>query len=278
MLLFIIVSAGYILGSYQLILTNDHLADRKQVPFIDSAHYFKLKTKTIHTNNQYAYLCYVVRCFISLYNLILDHGITRILHFQSFHDHYSLRSVRWNHRISSPLPFHRSPWRISCANSPFRSLTNRSIGKSCSSSSPSSSLHSLSWKTLRSTLLSSSLFHRLLVGVSSLGMLAMVASLVILFIFGLYTSQFRWKNEYLFPHSTSGFLSNLGLFVHSLAFILFLLSNTVDGYISVFSIETLEKAIQETCHADNRNCGGRHGSDLCVYGNRVFAAFHRWEW
>ena len=54
-------------------------------------------------------LCYVVRCFISLYNLILDHGITRILHFQSFHDHHSLRSVSWNHRISSPLPFHRSP-------------------------------------------------------------------------------------------------------------------------------------------------------------------------
>lgn len=80
-----------------------------------------------------------------------------------------------------------------------------------------------------------SLFHRLLVGVSSLGMLAMVASLVILFIFGLCTSQFRWKNEYLFPHSTSGFLSNLGLFVHSLAFILFLLSNTVDGFIYSFS-------------------------------------------
>ena len=58
-------------------------------------------------------------------------------------------------------------------------------------------------------------------------MLAMVASLVILFIFGLCTSQFRWKSEYLFPHSASGFLSNLGLFVHSLAFILFLLSNTV---------------------------------------------------
>lgn len=55
----------------------------------------------------------------------------------------------------------------------------------------------------------------------------MVASLVILFIFGLCTSQFRWKSEYLFPHSASGFLSNLGLFVHSLAFILFLLSNTV---------------------------------------------------
>lgn len=30
-LLFVIVSAGYILGSYQLITTNDHLADRKQV-------------------------------------------------------------------------------------------------------------------------------------------------------------------------------------------------------------------------------------------------------
>lgn len=71
----------------------------------------------------------------------------------------------------------------------------------------------------------------------------MVASLVILFVFGLCTSQFRWKNEYLFPHSASGFLSNLGLFVHSLAFILFLLSNTVDNFIELNSIEALEEAV-----------------------------------
>lgn len=67
----------------------------------------------------------------------------------------------------------------------------------------------------------------LLVGVSSLGMIAMVLSLVLLFIYGLTTTSWNFKREYLYPSSLSGFLGNLGLFVHSLAFILFLLSNTV---------------------------------------------------
>ena len=67
----------------------------------------------------------------------------------------------------------------------------------------------------------------LLVGVSSMGMIAMVLSLVILFIFGLVNTSWNFKTEYVYPSSLSGFLGNLGLFVHSLAFILFLLSNTV---------------------------------------------------
>lgn len=38
-LLFVIVSAGYILGSYQLLITNDHLADRKIVPIVSPCHH-----------------------------------------------------------------------------------------------------------------------------------------------------------------------------------------------------------------------------------------------
>ena len=37
-LLFVIVSAGYILGSYQLLITNDDLADRKIVPIVSPCH------------------------------------------------------------------------------------------------------------------------------------------------------------------------------------------------------------------------------------------------
>ena len=70
----------------------------------------------------------------------------------------------------------------------------------------------------------------LLVGVSSLGMIAMVLSLILLFIYGLATTSWNFKKEYLYPSSLSGFLGNLGLFVHSLAFILFLLSNTVPPF------------------------------------------------
>ena len=58
-------------------------------------------------------------------------------------------------------------------------------------------------------------------------MIAMVVSLVILFVYGLSTTSFTFKTEYLYPINLSSFLENLGLFVHSLAFILFLLSQTV---------------------------------------------------
>lgn len=67
----------------------------------------------------------------------------------------------------------------------------------------------------------------LLVGVSSFGMVAMVASLITLFVYGLSTTKFTFKTEFLYPVNLSSFLENLGLFVHSLAFILFLLSQTV---------------------------------------------------
>ena len=39
----------------------------------------------------------------------------------------------------------------------------------------------------------------LLVGVSSMGMIAMVLSLVILFIFGLVNTSWNFKTEYLYP-------------------------------------------------------------------------------
>ena len=75
--------------------------------------------------------------------------------------------------------------------------------------------------------------YSLLVGVSSFGMIAMVVSLVILFVYGLSTTSFSFKTEYLYPSSLSSFLENLGLFVHSLAFILFLLSQTVFVFLAL---------------------------------------------
>ena len=71
------------------------------------------------------------------------------------------------------------------------------------------------------------LFISLLVGVSSFGLIALIASLITLFVFGLSTTTFTFKTEFLYPVSLSGFLENLGLFVNSLGFVLFLLSQTV---------------------------------------------------
>ena len=181
-LLFVIVSAGYILGSYQLLITNDHLADRKI-----------LRERKIHTNNQYAYLCYVTMGLPGFYIFNLSMVITLF--------GASAGTIIAMTDFMCQLPFQIGSER-----------TNRGILQII-----------LTLIVITLTLLKD---PSLLVGVSSMGMISMIASLVILFVYGLCTTSFTFKTSYLYPHSTSGFLSNLGLFVHSLAFILFLLSNT----------------------------------------------------
>ena len=59
LVLFILVSAGYILASYQLILTNDMLGEKRNVKVSKQIH-MQMGKGIIHTNNQYAFLCYVV--------------------------------------------------------------------------------------------------------------------------------------------------------------------------------------------------------------------------
>lgn len=67
----------------------------------------------------------------------------------------------------------------------------------------------------------------LLVGISSFGLIALVISYVLLFYYGITNSHFTFKTEYLWPTSAKNFLNNFGIFIYSLGFTLFLLSQVV---------------------------------------------------
>ena len=66
----------------------------------------------------------------------------------------------------------------------------------------------------------------LLVGVSSFGLVALVISLIILFIYGMATYGFNFDSSFWFPRP-NGILNNLGVFIKSLAFSLMCLSQVV---------------------------------------------------
>lgn len=55
-----------------------------------------------------------------------------------------------------------------------------------------------------------------LVRISSLGLVALIVSFVLLFIYCFAYGSFRWDPTCLFPRSLSAFLNNFGIFVFSL--------------------------------------------------------------
>lgn len=67
----------------------------------------------------------------------------------------------------------------------------------------------------------------LLVGISSIGLLALVFSYILLFYYGITNSHFSFDSSYLWPKSIMDFLNNFGIFIYSLGFTLFLLSQVV---------------------------------------------------
>ena len=56
----------------------------------------------------------------------------------------------------------------------------------------------------------------LLVSISSLGLVALVVSYVLLFIYCFMSSKLSWETSYLYPLSLKDFLNNFGVFVFSL--------------------------------------------------------------
>lgn len=67
----------------------------------------------------------------------------------------------------------------------------------------------------------------ILVTISSFGLLALVISYILLFIYGVGHFQFSFETKYLYPLSTADFLSKIGVYIYSLGFILLLLSQMV---------------------------------------------------
>lgn len=72
----------------------------------------------------------------------------------------------------------------------------------------------------------------LLVGVSSFGLLALVVSLVILFIYGVAVYGFTFDASFWFPRK-GHILDNLGVYINSLAFSEMLLSQVVGDCLSL---------------------------------------------
>ena len=67
----------------------------------------------------------------------------------------------------------------------------------------------------------------LLVSISSLGLVALVVSYVLLFIYCFMSSKLSWETSYLYPLSLKDFLNNFGVFAYSLGFTLYLFSQLV---------------------------------------------------
>lgn len=63
-------------------------------------------------------------------------------------------------------------------------------------------------------------------GVSSFGLIALVISLLILFFYGVSAYGFKFETSFWFPQQ-GHILSNLGVFINSLAFSLMCLSQVV---------------------------------------------------
>ena len=67
----------------------------------------------------------------------------------------------------------------------------------------------------------------LLVVISSFGLAALILSYILLFYYGITNSHFSFNSSYLWPKSIMDFLNNFGIFIYSLGFTLFLLSQVV---------------------------------------------------
>ena len=67
----------------------------------------------------------------------------------------------------------------------------------------------------------------LLVKISSFGLVALGISFVLLFFYGVRHYHFSFNASYLWPTSTTDFLNKFGVFVYSLGFTLYLLSQVV---------------------------------------------------
>lgn len=77
----------------------------------------------------------------------------------------------------------------------------------------------------------------LLVGVSSFGLVALIVSLVILFIYGVAVYGFTFDASFWFPQK-GHILDNLGVYINSLAFSEMLLSQVVGVSLSLHARNT----------------------------------------
>lgn len=118
----------------------------------------------------------------------------------------------------------------------------------------------------------------LLVKISSFGLVALGVSFLLLFFYGVKNYRFSFDTSYLWPTSTVDFLNKFGVFVYSLGFTLFLLSQVVRGVWRLSRVEAREEVVSQPHREDHFHVrvGGR--GDLLLHRDSVFlAAEHQSE-
>ena len=118
----------------------------------------------------------------------------------------------------------------------------------------------------------------LLVKVSSFGLVALGVSFLLLFFYGIKNYQFSFDASYLWPTSTVDFLNKFGVFVYSLGFTLFLLSQVVRDVWRLSRVEAREEVVPQPHREDHFGVGVGGRDHLLLHRDSVFlAAEHQSE-
>lgn len=213
-ILFLLVSLVYIYSSYQLITMKNTLGPARVSHTIPSL-MFQMKTNAIRTNNDYARLCYIVWHLMCINVLVVRK--TGLLPFQFCAVSNSLWCLYWNH-----------------GNRLMECMMIQVVMTDFLQSLPILNEYPFAKKLLSQILLALVAIilcmlkdPSLLVGISTFGLFALVLSYILLFYYGVTNSHFSFDSSYLWPKSTKDFLNNFGIFIYSLGFTLFLLSQVV---------------------------------------------------
>ena len=181
-LLFAVVSLVYMYTAYQLIKINNSLGAKRNIG-----------RGIIHTNNDYARLCYIVLppC------LPHPQGLGKP-GFYLFN--FALLMIFYGACIGTMIV-----------------MTDFMASLPIMSSSPTAKRYLMQiLLTVTAILLCLLKDPGVLVRISSFGLLALIVSFVLLFVYCFACGALRWQSAYLFPLSLKAFLNNFGVFVYSL--------------------------------------------------------------
>ena len=100
-----------------------------------------------------------------------------------------------------------------------------------------------------------------LVRISSLGLVALVVSFALLFVYCFAYGSFRWDPRCLLPLSLRDFLNNFGVFVYSLGITPLLFTQLVSTFLR-FHVEAAAARVPRESRADRRRLAGGHRGHL----------------
>ena len=253
--LFFIVAILYIISGYHLV-TIYYKSQRVEVVF--SFIQVNYAQKGIQTNNDYARLCYIVLLFLPSDSQTMGNAGYIIFNIATI---VTLFGMAMGTMVIFDSVYHRQIV-----------MTDFVDGLPISSTHPTLKRAILQGViTIIALVLCLLKDPSLLVGVSSFGLVALVISLIILFIYGLVTYGFKFDHSFWFPRP-NGILSNLGVFINSLAFSLMCLSQVVSPQLLLSLIEAFEKDVSNHRNHYNFPLCVANGSDLFTDWSDLFGS------